>query len=59
MYAVIKKYNEANKHLVRIKGVATLCIMVTGLVYAFLLADYSKKSNYTVQKSISSLYNSF
>lgn len=44
-----KKYNEANKHLVRIKGVATLCIMVTGLVYAFLLADYSKKSNYTVQ----------
>lgn len=44
-----KKTDGANTHLIRTKGIATLCITVTGLVYAFLLADYTSKSNYTFQ----------
>lgn len=38
-----------NKHLLKIKGIATLCITVTGLVYAFTLADYTSKSCYSFQ----------
>lgn len=44
-----KKTEGGNTHLIRTKGIATLCITVTGLVYAFLLADYTAKSNYTFQ----------
>lgn len=47
---VIKKeYEGYNNHLLPGKGIATLCITVTFLVYAFLLAEYDKKSNYTFQ----------
>lgn len=47
---IIKNENEGyNTHLIKIKGIATLCITVTGLVYAFTLADYTSKSNYTFQ----------
>ena len=44
-----KNYDGKNTHLVKYKGIATLCITVTGLVYSLLLADYSSKSNYTFQ----------
>lgn len=47
---IIKDENVGyNTHLIKIKGIATLCITVTGLVYAFTLADYTSKSNYTFQ----------
>lgn len=47
---IVKNENEGyNTHLIKIKGIATLCITVTGLVYAFTLADYTNKGNYTFQ----------
>ncbi len=44
-----KEEEGYNTHLLQIKGIATLCITVTGLVYAFLLANYGNKANYTFQ----------
>ncbi len=44
-----KEYIGYNTHLVKQKGVATLCITVTGLVYATVLADYTSIANYTFQ----------
>ncbi|MBE6137509.1 MAG: hypothetical protein E7176_03840 [Erysipelotrichaceae bacterium] len=41
-----KSYEGKNENFLIIKGVATLCITVTGLVYAFLLAEYNTKANY-------------
>lgn len=46
---VIKKeYEGYNQHALIPKGIATLCITVTGIVFAFILADYSSAGNYTV-----------
>lgn len=39
-------YEGKNTYLVEYKGIAMLCITVTGIVYALFLADYSVKSNY-------------
>lgn len=43
-----KEYEGLNKHCMLPKGIAMLCITVTFLVYAFLLAEYNLKSNYYV-----------
>ena len=47
--ALNKKIDGPNPHLVRIKGIATVSIAITGLIYATTLAKYDQKSNYTVQ----------
>lgn len=40
-------YTTKNKHLVGWKGIAILCITITGVIYATLLANYTKKTNYS------------
>jgi len=39
----VKGYNT---YLLKYKGIATLCICVTGIIYMLFLADYTKKATY-------------
>ena len=42
-------FYSKNTHLVRYRGIAMLCIFITGVIYATALADYTKDSNYTIR----------
>ena len=47
--ALNKKIDGANQHIVRAKGIATVSIAITGLIYSTMLSKYNQLSNYTVQ----------
>lgn len=47
--ALNKKIAGPNPHLVRTKGIATVSIAITGIIYSTTLAKYDQISNYTVQ----------
>lgn len=40
------KTSGYNTYLLKYKGIATLCICVTGIIYMLFLADYTKKATY-------------